>query len=155
MLDDPTLPSDRDKVTRLVLCSGKLYYDITQHEDRAAQEHVAVGRVELLYPFAANELRALMSGYPSLEQVVWAQEEPQNMGARSVMEARLRSILPDGVDYDYVGRPLRASPGEGYPPAHLAMQSRIVRSALGLRQPRGEEAEGSALQTTTQSGTGS
>jgi multifunctional 2-oxoglutarate metabolism enzyme len=155
VLDDPTVPSDRDKVTRLVLCSGKLFYDITQHEDRPQQEHVAVGRVELLYPFAANELRALMSGYPSLETVVWAQEEPQNMGARSVMEARLRSILPDGVEYDYVGRPLRASPGEGYPPAHLAMQSRIVRAALGMRQPRGEEAEGSALQTTTRSGTGS
>jgi 2-oxoglutarate dehydrogenase E1 component len=156
VLDDPTLPSDPGKVTRLVLCSGKLFYDITQHEDRTKQEHVAVGRVELLYPFAANELRALMSGYPALEQVVWAQEEPQNMGARSVMEARLHSILPDGVEYEYAGRPLRASPGEGYPPAHLAMQSRIVRGALDLGQPQGEEAaEASALQTTTRSGTGS
>jgi 2-oxoglutarate dehydrogenase E1 component len=155
VLDDPTVPSDRGKVTRLVLCSGKLFYDITQHELRPQQEQVAVGRVELLYPFAANELRALMSGYPSLEEVVWAQEEPQNMGARSVMEARLRSILPDGVEYEYIGRPLRASPGEGYPPAHLAMQSRIVRAALKLRTRAEDTAEGSALQTTTQTGTGS
>ena len=155
VLDDPTLPAERERVTRLVLCSGKVFYDITQHEDRAAQDHIAVGRVELLYPFAANELRALMASYPSLEQVVWAQEEPRNMGARAVMEARLRSLLPDGVDYDYVGRPLRASPGEGYPPAHLAMQSRIVRAALDLPEPSGEEAVGSALRTTTRSGTGS
>ena len=155
VLDDPTLPAGADPVTRLVICSGKIFYDLTQHEQRPHQEHVAVGRVELLYPFAANELRVLMSRYPSLDTVVWAQEEPQNMGARAVMEARLRSILPDGVTYEYVGRPLRASPGEGYPPAHLAMQSRIVRSALDLPEPRGEEAEDSALQTTTRSGTGS
>lgn len=77
------------------------------------------------------------------------------MGARSVMEARLRSILPDGVEYEYVGRPLRASPGEGYPPAHLALQSRIVRVALKLRARAEDGAEGSALQTTTQTGTGS
>jgi 2-oxoglutarate dehydrogenase E1 component len=155
VLDDSTLPGSPDEVTRVVLCSGKIYYDITQHEQRPAQTHVAVGRVELLYPFAANELRGLMARYPSLETVVWAQEEPQNMGARAVMEARLRSILPDGVGYEYAGRPLRASPGEGYPPAHLATQSRIVRDALTLSEPRGEAAEGSALQTTTRSGTGS
>jgi 2-oxoglutarate dehydrogenase E1 component len=155
VLDDPSLPGEREAVTRLVLCSGKLFYDLAKHEARPGQRHVALGRVELLYPFAANELQALMASYPSLESVVWAQEEPQNMGARSVMEARLRSILPDGVDYEYVGRPLRASPAEGYPPAHLAMQSRIVRAALELPEPRGEEAEASALQTTTHSGTGS
>ncbi|MGI8804566.1 MAG: multifunctional oxoglutarate decarboxylase/oxoglutarate dehydrogenase thiamine pyrophosphate-binding subunit/dihydrolipoyllysine-residue succinyltransferase subunit [Thermoleophilaceae bacterium] len=155
VLDDPSLAGDREGVTRLVLCSGKVYYDLSQHEQRARQEHVAIGRVELLYPFAANELQALMSSYPSLDSVVWAQEEPRNMGARAVMEARVRSILPDGVEYEYVGRPLRASPGEGYPPAHLAMQSRIVRAALDLTEPRGEGAEESALRTTTHSGTGS
>ena len=155
VLDDPSLAGDREGVTRLVLCSGKVYYDLSQHEARVKQEHVAIGRVELLYPFATNELQALMANYPSLETVVWAQEEPQNMGARAVMETRVRSILPDGVVYEYVGRPLRASPGEGYPPAHIAMQSRIVRAALDLPEPRGEEAEESALRTTTHSGTGS
>ncbi|HEV2076139.1 MAG TPA: multifunctional oxoglutarate decarboxylase/oxoglutarate dehydrogenase thiamine pyrophosphate-binding subunit/dihydrolipoyllysine-residue succinyltransferase subunit, partial [Thermoleophilaceae bacterium] len=155
VLDDPTLPGEPERVTRLILCSGKVYYDITDHEQRPSQEHVAVGRVELMYPFAAKELKALMASYPSLETVVWAQEEPQNMGPRSVMEARLRAILPEGVGYEYVGRPLRASPGEGYPPAHLAMQSRIVRGALGLDEPAGERAEGSALRTTDRSGAAS
>jgi len=93
-----------------------------------------VGRVELLYPFAENELRGLMESYPRLETVVWAQEEPKNMGARSIMEPRLAWILPDRVKYEYVGRQLRASPGEGYSAAHRTEQARIVREALGVRE---------------------
>jgi 2-oxoglutarate decarboxylase len=132
VLADPSLPGDRDQVTRLVLCSGKVYYDLVAHEARESMEHVAIGRVELLYPFAENELRELMESYPSLDTVVWAQEEPKNMGARAIMEPRLAWILPDRVTYEYVGRQLRASPGEGYSAAHRAEQSRIVRAALGV-----------------------
>ena len=132
VLDDPSLPGSRDEVTRLVLCSGKVFYDIIGHEARAEAGHVAVGRVELLYPFAENELRGLMESYPRLETVVWAQEEPKNMGARQTMEPRLAWILPDRVKYEYVGRQLRASPGEGYSAAHRAEQQRIVRAALGV-----------------------
>ena len=132
VLDDPTLPADREQVTRLVLCSGKVFYDLISHEGRAQAAHAAIGRVELLYPFAENELRALMQSYPNLETVVWAQEEPRNMGARMVMEPRLAWILPEGISYEYVGRPLRASPGEGYPAAHKAEQNRIVTEALGI-----------------------
>jgi 2-oxoglutarate decarboxylase len=133
VLDDPTLPGAREKVTRLVLCSGKLYYELASHETRAEQEHVAIGRVELLYPFAENELRELMRSYPSLRTVVWAQEEPKNMGARNVMEQRLSWIMPEGVGYEYIGRQLRASPGEGYAAAHRTEQARIVREALAAR----------------------
>jgi 2-oxoglutarate dehydrogenase E1 component len=132
VLDDPSLPGPRDEVTRLVLCSGKVFYDIVGHAARAEASHVAVGRVELLYPFAENELRGLMESYPGLETVVWAQEEPKNMGARAIMEPRLAWILPDRVKYEYVGRQLRASPGEGYSAAHRAEQQRIVRAALGV-----------------------
>jgi len=132
VLDDPSLPGSRDEVTRLVLCSGKLFYDLVSHEARSESTHVAIGRVELLYPFAENELRGLMESYPQLETVVWAQEEPKNMGARAIMEPRLAWILPDRVKYEYVGRQLRASPGEGYSAAHRAEQQRIVRAALGV-----------------------
>ncbi|HLM08879.1 MAG TPA: multifunctional oxoglutarate decarboxylase/oxoglutarate dehydrogenase thiamine pyrophosphate-binding subunit/dihydrolipoyllysine-residue succinyltransferase subunit, partial [Thermoleophilaceae bacterium] len=133
VLDDAALPGGREEVTRLVLCTGKLYYDLTGHSARDEQRNVAVGRVELLYPFAENELRELMASYPNLEKVVWAQEEPRNMGARATMESRLLWLLADlGVEYEYVGRPVRASPGEGYPPAHRAEQDRILREALGL-----------------------
>jgi 2-oxoglutarate dehydrogenase E1 component len=132
VLDDPSLPGSRDEVTRLVLCSGKVFYDLVAHEARAEARSVAVGRVELLYPFAENELRGLMESYPQLDTVVWAQEEPKNMGARATMEPRLAWILPDRVKYEYVGRQLRASPGEGYSAAHRAEQQRIVRAALGV-----------------------
>ncbi|MDP8943766.1 MAG: multifunctional oxoglutarate decarboxylase/oxoglutarate dehydrogenase thiamine pyrophosphate-binding subunit/dihydrolipoyllysine-residue succinyltransferase subunit [Actinomycetota bacterium] len=130
VLDDPTLPGPRERVTRLVLCSGKVFYDLVSHPARSSAEHVAVGRVELLYPFAENELRAIMESYPSLKTVVWAQEEPRNMGARAIMEARLKWILPAGIEYEYEGRPLRASPGEGYPAAHQAEQRRLIGEAL-------------------------
>jgi 2-oxoglutarate dehydrogenase E1 component len=132
VLDDPSLPGAREDVTRLVLCTGKVFYDLTGSEARAEANNVAVGRVELLYPFAENELRGLMESYPNLDTVVWAQEEPKNMGARAIMESRLAWILPDRVKYEYVGRQLRASPGEGYSAAHRAEQQRIVRAALGV-----------------------
>jgi 2-oxoglutarate dehydrogenase E1 component len=131
VIDDPALPGDRDDVTRLVLCSGKIYYDIAGHEERADARTVAIARVELLYPFPQNELQDLFASYPNLQEIVWVQEEPKNMGARSYMKYRLDEIVPDGVAYDYVGRELRASPGEGYAIAHRREQDRIVRVALG------------------------
>jgi 2-oxoglutarate dehydrogenase E1 component len=136
VLDDPTLVGSREKVTRLVLCTGKIYYDIVGSEERASADDVAVARVELLYPFASNELRELMASYPSLEEVVWVQEEPKNMGARAFMKLRmLDELLGENLRYEYVGREFRASPGEGYPAAHRAEQMRIVRAALGVSAP--------------------
>ena len=120
---------DRDRTRRLVLCSGKVYYDLAGHELRAAADTVAVARLEQLYPFPKAELAALVSSHPSLLEVVWAQEEPQNMGAWRSIRHRLEEALPDGVPLRYVGRPWRASPSEGYPTAHLREQDRIVRAA--------------------------
>src|SRR5947209_1010959 len=119
-----------ESVQRLVLCTGKIYYDLVGHPDRAGNERVAVGRVELLYPFPEAQLLALINRYPHLQEVVWVQEEPRNMGARAHMSPRLMQILPDGIRFGYIGRPERASPGEGYPVAHAEEQSRIVRTAL-------------------------
>jgi 2-oxoglutarate decarboxylase len=126
---------DQDKVTRLVLCTGKIYYDLVGHKDREGKEGVAVGRVELLYPFPQGQILELVNSYPNLHEVVWAQEEPRNMGARAFMSPRLMQILPEGLDFGYVGRPERASPGEGYPAAHIQEQSRILRTALDLDIP--------------------
>jgi len=130
VLDDPRATDRKDRVERLVLCSGKLYYDIDGHERREKAESVAIARAELLYPFARDQLAALIESYPNLKQVVWAQEEPKNMGAWSVMWRRLPEILPEGVELSYVGRPQRASPSEGYPAAHRKEQERIVLTAL-------------------------
>ena len=121
-----------EKVTRLVLCTGKIYYDLVGHPDRPANEGVAVGRVELLYPFPEHSIRELIARYPALQEIVWVQEEPRNMGARAHMFPRLMQILPQHIHFGYIGRPERASPGEGYPAAHIAEQNRIVRTALDL-----------------------
>ncbi len=136
VIDDPALPGDRAAVTKLVLCSGKVYYDIATHEDRAGAPHIAVARVELLYPFPEAELVELMESYPNLERVVWVQEEPRNMGARAFMRRRMAKILPERLSYDYVGRQLRAAPGEGYSAAHKREQARIVRVALDFEKDR-------------------
>jgi 2-oxoglutarate dehydrogenase E1 component len=130
VLDDPRARERKEQVERLVLCSGKLYYDIDGHERREQAGSVAIARVELLYPFARDQLATLVSSYPNVKRVVWAQEEPKNMGAWSVMWRRLPELLPEGVELEYVGRPQRASPSEGYPAAHRSEQERIVLTAL-------------------------
>jgi 2-oxoglutarate dehydrogenase E1 component len=130
VLDDPS--ANRESVERLVLCQGKVYYDIVGHEERGNAAGVAVARIEQLYPFPVEQARALFAGYPNLREVVWAQEEPQNMGAWRAIRHRLEETKPEGVPLMYAGRPWRASPSEGYPTAHLREQDRIVRAALGL-----------------------
>ena len=128
VLDDPH--SDRDAVTRLVFCQGKLYYDIVGHEQRAEHPEVAVARLEQLYPFPSEQAAAVVRSYPHLREVVWAQEEPQNMGAWRPTRHRLEEAKPTHVPLAYVGRPWRASPSEGYPTSHLREQDRIVRAAF-------------------------
>ena len=127
VLDDVTV--DKEAVRRLVLCSGKVYYDIVGHEARAGATGVAVARVELLYPFPSDSARDLIASYPYLREVVWAQEEPQNMGPWRSIRHRLEEATA-GVPLRYVGRPWRASPSEGYPTAHVIEQDRIARAAL-------------------------
>ncbi|HUP32665.1 MAG TPA: multifunctional oxoglutarate decarboxylase/oxoglutarate dehydrogenase thiamine pyrophosphate-binding subunit/dihydrolipoyllysine-residue succinyltransferase subunit [Gaiellaceae bacterium] len=128
VLDDPG--AEHAAVTRLVLTSGKLYYDIQGHEDRDAATSVAVARLEQLYPFPVDAAAALTAAYPNLRELVWAQEEPQNMGAWRSIRHRLEAAVPDSVPVRYVGRPWRASPSEGYPTAHRLEQDRIVRESL-------------------------
>jgi multifunctional 2-oxoglutarate metabolism enzyme len=124
-----------EQITRLVLCTGKIYYDLSGHSERQGNPAVAVGRVELLYPFPERNINELIARYPRLQEVVWVQEEPRNMGARAHMFPRLMQIMPEAIHFGYVGRPERASPGEGYPAAHAGEQSRIVRTALNLDVP--------------------
>jgi len=131
VLDDPTLSDEeRARVQRLVLCTGKVYYDIVGHDARDESESVAVARLEQLYPFPVAAYDELISRYPRISEVVWTQEEPQNMGAWRAIRHRLEEGLPAEVELRYCGRPWRASPSEGYPTAHLVEQDRIVHEAL-------------------------
>jgi 2-oxoglutarate dehydrogenase E1 component len=134
VIDDPTADGRRDKVTRLLLCAGRIYYDLTGHELYAGNDRVAVARVEILYPFPREEIVDLIASYPNLTEILWVQEEPRNMGARRFMftRNRERELVPKGVKLDYIGREYRASPGEGYPAAHHLEQERIVGEALSV-----------------------
>jgi 2-oxoglutarate dehydrogenase E1 component len=120
-----------EKITRLLLCSGKIYYDIVQSPRRKETPHVAIGRVELLYPFPGSEIGDYARRYPNLKEVVWVQEEPRNMGARKFVLPKIREALPSSVKLLDVSRPERSSPAEGYPAAHKAEQERIVGAAYG------------------------
>jgi 2-oxoglutarate dehydrogenase E1 component len=125
--DDSVVPG---AVRRIVLCSGKIFYDLLAAREHDDAGHVALVRVELLYPFPAIELAAALERYGSDTELVWAQEEPQNMGAWSFIAPRLRDLA--GREASYVGRPMRASPAEGYADAHEKEQKRIVADALRL-----------------------
>ena len=131
VLDDPTV-EDADAIERLVLCTGKIYYDIQAHERRPDASNAAVARQELLYPFPTDALKALLARYPNLKHVVWAQEEPRNMGALTFVGPRLRSAVPRTVPLTYVARPERASPAEGKARRHATQQEELVLEALGL-----------------------
>jgi len=130
VLDDAQRDGDRDRVTRLLLCTGKVYYDLAGAAARADASHVAVGRIELLYPFPAVALDAVLSRYPALREVVWVQEEPWNMGARKFIVPQIAELLATGITIRDTSRPEHSSPAEGYPAAHQAEQQRIVTEAF-------------------------
>ena len=130
VLDDPAATPHRGRVRRLVLCSGKVYYDLLAAAAGQDRSRFALVRLEQLHSFPEEELRSLCAEYPALAEVVWVQEEPRNMGAWHFVEPRLREVLPAGMELRYAGRPDRVSPAEGYPAAHAAEQKRIVEQAL-------------------------
>ena len=133
VLDDPATADDASRVTRLVLSTGKIYYDLLAEADKLEDGRPALVRLEQLYSFPWPEMRAVLARYSGLEELVWVQEEPRNMGAWTYVEPKLRELAPAGVTVSYVGRPERASPAEGYPAAHAAEQTRIIREALEVR----------------------
>jgi len=122
----------REEVRRLLLCSGKVYYDLVGHSAYADRSGLAVARLEQLYPFPVPAYAQLLRSYPAVEELAWVQEEPQNMGPYRAIRHRLEESLTSGVRLRYAGRPWRASPSEGYPTAHVIEQERIVREALGV-----------------------
>jgi len=133
VFDDPRLDLDeRRRVRRLLLCSGKVYYDLVGHQAFADSADLAVARLDQLYPFPVPAYAELVRSYPALEELVWVQEEPQNMGPFRSIRHRLEESLPRDVRLAYAGRPWRASTSEAYPTAHLVEQERFVRKALGV-----------------------
>jgi 2-oxoglutarate dehydrogenase E1 component len=126
VIDDPAMASRREQVQRLVFCTAKLYYDLAAGEHPA---NVAIIRVDELAPWP-REVAEVVDLYPNVEEVVWAQEEPKNMGAWTYVQPRLRASIGTLTTLRYVGRPERASPAEGHKSTHDVEQARIVKDAL-------------------------
>ncbi len=122
--------ADASKVTRVVFCSGKVYYDLLKHKQEHHVEHVALARVEQLYPFPDADLKAELRKYPNATDVVWCQEEPKNMGAWHYIASRVFNELTDTQKLRYVGRAAAASPATGSGKVHAVEQDRLVAQAL-------------------------
>ena len=115
----------------MVFCSGKIYYDLLAAREERKADHVALLRVEQLYPFAADQARDLLARYSPAAEVVWAQEEPRNMGAWHFMREQIQPLLDDTRrEVRYVGRPESASPATGSGKRHQQEQAEIVNDAL-------------------------
>jgi 2-oxoglutarate dehydrogenase E1 component len=123
---------DAGAVTRVVLCGGKVYYDLLEKRRKESIEHVAIVRIERLYPFPKGQLSSLLAGYPNAHEFVWCQEEPKNQGAWFSSQHHMSAVLPGAAHLQYAGRPFSAAPAVGYAWLHLKQQHRLVDEALGL-----------------------
>jgi 2-oxoglutarate dehydrogenase E1 component len=128
---------DPNKVNRAVLCSGKVYYELRAKRREEGLENVAILRLEQLYPFPEDTMGKMLAPYENLADVVWCQEEPQNMGAwypsQHHMKNALRRLNPELV-LAYAGRELSASPAAGFTSLHVEQQKKLVLDALGLKK---------------------
>jgi 2-oxoglutarate dehydrogenase E1 component len=130
VLDDGEARSRAGEVRRLVLCSGKIFVDLATSDARKDAPHVAICRLEQLYPFPFRELQAVLRGYPGLEEIVWVQEEPENMGAWLYGRPHLEELVGGRWPIKYLGRSRNSSPADGSAARHAHQQARIVASAL-------------------------
>ena len=119
-------------VEKIVMCSGKVYYDLAEARKKSEERRVAIVRLEQFYPFPAEAVRAMLERYPNSAQFVWAQEEPRNMGGWTFVEPRIESLLKEGQRPMYVGRTASASPATGSYSIHQKEQAQIVSEALNV-----------------------
>jgi 2-oxoglutarate dehydrogenase E1 component len=119
VLDDTTVKAA--SVKRIVFCTGKIYYDLVEQREKTGQLDTAVVRIEQLYPFPQNQLNELVKKYSGAKQFIWAQEEPENMGAWSFVVRRFK-----GIQLDYIGRDEAASPATGFSKVHAKQQQGIL-----------------------------
>jgi 2-oxoglutarate dehydrogenase E1 component len=122
--------TDPDQVTRVVACSGKVYYDLLAARREQKLNHIAIVRIEQLYPFPAVQFTAEMQRYKKVKELVWTQEEPMNQGAWYQTQHHLRECLSTRQQLFYAGRPASASPAVGYAAKHQEQQQSLVETAL-------------------------
>ena len=138
VLDDAEARGRAPNVSRLVLCSGKVYVDLITSEQRQNASQVAICRVEQLYPFPKTSLREVLDGYPALRDVVWLQEEPENMGAWEFVRPLLEELIGDRCPLRYIGRARSSSPSEGSAAWHQLNQKVLIEQAFDQKNPASE-----------------
>jgi len=129
-LDDDTV-ADKDAIKRVMLCSGKVYYELVDFREKNQISDVAILRLEQFYPYPKDAVQSLLKNYSKAKEVVWVQEEPQNMGAWNFLRYRLSEDLSTHQILRYAGRPESASPAAGTLKQHIETQERLVREAFG------------------------
>jgi multifunctional 2-oxoglutarate metabolism enzyme len=129
VLDDPQA-ANRDSVRRVLMCCGKIYYDLLAEQERRKDFGTAIIRLEQLYPYPEWQIANLLGGYNRLSEVRWVQEEPQNMGAWPYLRHRVARSLPFGRAVKFIARPESASPSSGSLKQHKREQAAIVHSAF-------------------------
>lgn len=137
--------SEHGRIRRLVLCTGKIGVELSvrAHQGDTFPDWLGLVRIERLYPFPARELSEILGRFPDLEEVVWAQEEPENMGAGEFVTRAIEPLLPEGVRFWTAGRRRRSSPAEGFSEVHTREQARILdRALLPAERQAGDEKEG-------------
>jgi 2-oxoglutarate dehydrogenase E1 component len=125
---------DAKKVTRMVTCAGKIYFDLLAARREKKIDNVVLVRVEQLYPFDDRKLADEMKKYPNLKELIWCQEEPLNQGAWYAKHHRLSELIKKGQTLNVVARPASASPAVGYAAKHTLQQKEVVNAALGIKE---------------------
>jgi 2-oxoglutarate dehydrogenase E1 component len=121
---------NRSQVTRLIFCAGKVYYDLLESRRKDNIDHVAIARIEQLYPFPDTLFRAEIAKYPKLQDVIWCQEEPQNQGAWYQSKHHFVDNLSSNIQLTYAGREASAAPAVGNFRVHIEQQKAVVQAAL-------------------------
>jgi 2-oxoglutarate dehydrogenase E1 component len=121
-----------ENIKRLVICSGKVYYDLLKYRQENDIENVAIARLEQFYPFADDEIEDQLKDFKKVKDIVWCQEEPKNQGAWNFVAPRFMELLQKGQKLNYIGRQASASPAAGQKKVHEAEQNRLVEKAMQL-----------------------
>jgi len=132
VIDDPANPP-RERVRRLILCSGKVFFSLDGARKKHLVADTAIVRVEQLYPFPKAEIQAILKKYPNAQEIMWVQEEPRNRGAWTFMQDRLQTMIAETAVLKYVGREAASSPATGSYKLHEIEVEEILTAALDLQ----------------------
>jgi len=135
VIDDEWARNHAKNVKRLILCSGKMYVDLVTSDARDKNPSIVIARLEQLYPLPKKQIREVFDGYPKLKEVVWLQEEPQNMGAWLYILPKLKKLIENRFQLHYIGRRSNSSPAEGSLSMHKTNQESIIEQAFNIKSP--------------------